>query len=150
MIFYKNFLHFWLDVIEKQNIIILAALEVKFMHLLFLVILWSSFLGKEKTHAFVHLIVFWLYTALHIEVVSRQISLTSISSGRISSRTAAFLLLIFDNTTLYSSCETRPSLMSLWLIIFVIGLSVTFGGFSKQILEMFFRHLYLFFLAGSF
>ena len=40
--------------------------------------------------------------------------------------------------------------MSSWLlIIFVIGLSVIWGV-SRQILEMFFPHLYSFFLAGSF
>ena len=67
-----------------------------------------------------------------------RISLSSIVSagggGGNSSRPAAFLFLIFLSTKSNSSWVNCPSLMSIrLLIIFVIGSSVTFGGFPINI-----------------
>ena len=55
------------------------------------------------------------------------------TSGGISSSPAAFLFLIFLSTELSSSCVNCPNLMSnCLLIILVIGLYVTFRGFSSK------------------
>ena len=60
-------------------------------------------------------------------------SLVLHTSGGISSIPAPFLFLIFLSTELSSSCVKCPSSMSSWLlIIFVIGSSVTFGGFLSK------------------
>ena len=55
-------------------------------------------------------------------------------AGGGSSSPAAFLFLIFLSNKSSSSCVNCPSLMSSWLlIIFVIGLSVTFRGFPSKL-----------------
>ena len=86
-------------------------------------------------HVFVHLsVVFWLYTALQYRSSMTSHFLVFHISEGISLSFAAFLFLIFLSTMSSSSCISCPSLMSSWLlIIFVIGSSVTFGGFPSKI-----------------
>ena len=87
-------------------------------------------LGKERVQPFVHLsIMFWLYTALQYRSSMSSNFLVFHTSGDISSSPAAFLFLIFLSTT--SSCPwvNYLSLTSNWLLIFVIGLSVTLRDF---------------------
>ena len=94
----------------------------------------SLFLRKGRMHLFVHLsIVFWLHTALHYRSSMSSNSLVFHTSGGISSSPSAFLFKIFLSTESSSFCVNCPSLMSSWLlIIFVIGLSVTLGGFPSK------------------
>ena len=85
-------------------------------------------------HPFVSLvIVFWLYTVLQYRSSMSSNFLVFHTSGVISSRPAVFLVLIFLCPNSSSSCINRLSLISSWLlIIFVIGSSVTFGGFPSK------------------
>ena len=87
---------------------------------------------------FVHLwIIFHLYTALQNRRSMSSNSPVFHSFGGISSKPEALLFLIFVRTTLSSSWLNCPSLTSgWWLIIFVIGFSVTLGEF----LSRFFKH----------
>ena len=82
---------------------------------------------------FVHQsIVFWSYAALQCRSSMPSNSLVFHTSGGISSRPAAFLLLIFLYTE-SSSCLNCPSLMpNCSLIILVISSCVTFRGFPSK------------------
>ena len=84
---------------------------------------------------FVHSsIVFCLYAVLHNRRSIPSNVLVFHISVSVSSRPAAFLLLIFVSTTLSSSSVNYPSLMTGFrLIIFVIGLSMTLGEFPSRI-----------------
>ena len=97
----------------------------------FLAIPRSSFLGKGRMYPFVHLsIVFWLYTVLQYRSSMSSNSLVFYTFEGISSNPAAFLSLVFLCSESSSSCTNCSSLMSSWLlIIFVIGLCVSFRGF---------------------
>ena len=88
-------------------------------------------------HPFVHLsIVFRLYTALQYWSSMLSNSLVFHTSGGISSSPAAFIFLTFLHTKSSSSCVNCPSLMSSWLrLIFVVGSSVTIGGFPSKFLK---------------
>ena len=87
---------------------------------------------------FVHLsTLFCLYRALQNRK-SKSTDLlefhTSVKDGNLS-RPAAFMVLIFVSTMLSSSVN-YPFLMFNWLlIIFVIGLSMTFGEFPSRFLK---------------
>ena len=60
--------------------------------------------------------------------------------GGISSSPAAFLFLIFLCTKPFSYCVKCHSFMSCWLLlIFMIGLSETFGGFSSEFSKCYFH-----------
>ena len=86
-------------------------------------ILRLPFLEKERMQTFVHFsIVFCLKTALHHWRSMTSNFLIFYTSGDISFRFAAFLLLIFSSTVLSSSSVNCPSWL---LIIFWIGSSVT-------------------------
>ena len=94
----------------------------------------SPFLRKGRMHPFVHLsLVFWLYTALQCQSSMSLNSRFFHTSGCISSRPVAFLLLIFLCSESSFSCVNCPSLMSsLLFIIFVIGSCVTLAGFRSE------------------
>ena len=79
----------------------------------------------------------WLYTKKRQEADDTPHKLLRTQTSRgISSRSAAFLFLIFVSTTSSSSWVNCPSLMSTWLwMIFVIGSSVTLGDFSSRFLK---------------
>ena len=85
-----------------------------------------------------------------IRAVGHWISFSLNTSGGILLKAAAFWFLIFVSTTLSSSWVNYPILMSSLLINFCDRVNCTFREFCKQILETFFPHVYLFFLAGSF
>ena len=80
---------------------------------------------------FVYLpIVFWLYMALQYWGSMSSNFLIFHTSGGVSSSPTDFLFFIFLSTKSSSCCVNCSGLMSSWLlIIFVIGSSVTFGGF---------------------
>ena len=101
----------------------------------------SPFLGKGRMYPFLHLsVVLWLYTALEYRSSMVTNSFVFHTSGSISSSPAAFLFLIFLSTESSSSCVNCPILMSSWLlIIFLIGSSVTFGGFSSKFSKCYFH-----------
>ena len=118
----KNFLKSGFNVVELQSIVNLSCY---WSNGYTMVILRSHFLGKERMQPFVHLsIVFWLCTALQYW----SSLLSNFLGFHISSRPAAFLFLIFESTTLSSSCINCPSLMSSWSLL--IGSSVIFVDFS--------------------
>ena len=87
----------------------------------------SPFLEKGRMFPFIHLsIVFWLYTALQCRSSMSSNSLVFYTSGSILSSP-------FLSTELFSSCVNCPGLMSnCLLIILVICLCVTFGGFPSK------------------
>ena len=92
-------------------------------------------------HPFVHLsIVFGWYTALQCRSSMSSNSLVFHTSGGISLSPVAFLIWIFLSTESSSSCINCPILMSSWyLIIFVIGSFVTFGGFPSKFWKCYFH-----------
>ena len=94
----------------------------------------SLFLGKWRIHPLIHKsIVFWLYTVFQYQSSTSSNSLVFHTSGGISSSPTAFLFSIFLTNESSSCCVNYPSFKSSWLlIIFVIGLSVTFGGFPSK------------------
>ena len=106
-------------------------------------------------HPFVHLsVVFWLYMVLQYQSSMSSNFLVFYTSGGISSSPAAFIFLIFLCTKSSSSSINCPSLISSWLlIIFVIGSSITFGGFQSKFSKCCFHRcirsswLVVFFLA---
>ena len=104
-------------------------------------VILRKFLAIPRSPFFVHLsIVVKLYTALQKESSMLLNSHIFHTSGGISSSLAAFLFLIFLRTESSSSCVNCPSLMSCWLlIIFVIGSSVTFGGFPSKFSKCYFH-----------
>ena len=86
---------------------------------------------------FLHLsILFWFYTVLQIRSSKSSNFLFFHTSVGISSRSAAFLFLIFVRTKLSSSWVNCPNLVSSWLlIIFMIVLSVIFGEVPSRLLK---------------
>ena len=95
---------------SSRVLYILAAREVSVMLRYLLVILRSPFLWKGMMQPFVYLsIVFWLYTALQYRSSrSSKLFVFYISRG-MSSRPAAFLVLIFVSSSSSSSCVNSPS-----------------------------------------
>ena len=143
-----NFLNFRFYAVEWQSIVDLSRYGSKGYTLVFLGYSEITFLGKRKMQPFVHQsIMFWSYSALqHRRSISSNFPIFY-TFGGISSRIAAFLLLIFLCITSKFSYINCPSLMSSRLqMIFVIGSSVT-GGFSKQIFEILFSQVYSFILG---
>ena len=95
-------------------------------------------------------IVFHLYMGI---TKSKKLVILVFNTSRfISSRPAAFLLFVFVSPTLSSFLVNCPSWMTCYLAIvnFCDRFICDFRVVSKQILAMFFPHLYSFFLAGYF
>ena len=94
LIFTKNFLNFWSHNIEKQGIIKVCNSYCKSYTSVVLCDSEVAIFEKLMMEFFVHFsIVFTLYTALHNQSISSNI-LVFYTSGDISSRLEAFLLLI--------------------------------------------------------
>ena len=87
--------------------------------------------------SFIHLSIrFRLYTVLQCQSSMSSNFLVFHTSGGISSSPAAFLFLIFLSTEPSSTWVNDPSLLSNFLlIILVIILWVTFGGFPSKFLK---------------
>ena len=116
LIFPKNFLNFRFYAIEKQSIISLNRCRGESYAPVVLDDSEVPFLWEGEETAFCRSLsaVFLYIRRCKIEEVGHQISWFFHTSKSISSRLAAFLLLIFVSTTLSSSC---PSLMSSWRFI---------------------------------
>ena len=136
----------------RRTLYILAAVEVRVIPRPFLAIPRSPFLVKERVHPYAHLsIVFWLYMALQYRSSVSSNFLVFHTSGGFSSRPVTFLFLIFLSTKSSSSWVNCPCLISSWLlIIFVIGSSVTFGGFLSKSLNCCFHRCIRFSWLGAF
>ena len=111
-------------------------MEVRVIPWYFLGIPRSPFLGRRKMQPLVHFsIMFWLYTALHYQSNRSSNFLVFHTSGGFSSRPAAFLFLVFVNTTSSYPWVNCLSLIFSWLFIFMIGLSATLGDFLSRFLK---------------
>ena len=116
------------------------------MPLSFLVILRQPFFRKGMMQPFVCFsVVFCLYTMLHNQRSMSSNTLIVYSWGCISSRPAAFLLVIFFSMVSSSFSVNYPS----FLLIFSVDLSVIPGGFWSSYLKCSF-HLWSYssWLAG--
>ena len=130
----QNFLNFFFDVVEQQSVIILWRYESKGYTSVVLGYSEVSYFGERDVAAFGHLsFVFWLYTLLLYRYSRSSNSLAFHTSSVISSILAGSVVLIFVSTKSNSSWVKCPSLMfNCLLIIFVIGLALTFGDFPSR------------------
>ena len=113
-------------------------MEVRVIPRKFLAIPRSPFLEKGGMQPFVHLsIMFWLNTALQYQSNRLSNFLVFHTSSGISSSLAVFLCLICVCTTLSSPWINFPSLMSSWLLIFMIGLWGAFNKFPEFFVQAF-------------
>ena len=135
LILLKNFLNFWFDAVELQNIINLSC-DGSMGYVS--VVLGNSevtFLVEREDEGFFQLsLVFWLYTALQYRSSKSSNFLTLLVFHQ--NRQLSCFFLIFDRTTSSSrgvNCSRWMS--SCLLIIFVINLSVTLGNFPNRFLK---------------
>ena len=140
LIISKNFLNFWFDVIKKQSIKNLSRYGSKVYASVFVDDSEVTFLGKEEDSVF--------YPSLFCVLVIYSVAVLKLSSnflvfhtsGDISVRPAAFLFLIFVITMLSFSWGNCFSLMSSWLLMIFICLSVALGEFSSSFLKSSFHN----------